>query len=198
MEDLSGFRRAALAVALLNLGFFAIEFVVALSIRSVSLLADSIDFFEDGAVNLLIFFATAFSLLVRSRVGMALAVVTFIPAIATVWIAIAKMFDPERPNPLAMGLTAGAALTINLIAAGLLARHRHLEASIARAAWLSSRNDAIANFAIIVVALLSVWIVTGWFDIVVGLGIAALNVSAARTVWRAARAERLDAQSLEP
>jgi len=198
MEDLSGFRRAALAVALLNLGFFAIEFVVALSIRSVSLLADSIDFFEDGAVNLLIFFATAFSLLVRSRVGMALAVVTFIPAIATVWIAIAKMFDPERPNPLAMGLTAGAALTINLIAAAILARHRHLEASIARAAWLSSRNDAIANFAIIVVALLSVWIVTGWFDIVVGLGIAALNVSAARTVWRAARAERLDAQSLEP
>lgn len=198
MEDLTGFRRAALAVALLNLGFFAVEFSVALSIRSVSLFADSIDFFEDAAVNLLIFLAAAWTLLVRSRVGMVLAVVTFIPAVAAVWIAFAKMFDPERPNPLAMGLTATAALTVNLIAAGVLARHRHLEASIARAAWLSARNDAIANFAIIVVAFVSVWIITGWFDIVVGLGIAALNVSAARTVWRAARAERLDARSLEP
>lgn len=197
MEDLTGFRRAALTVALLNLGFFALEMVVALSIRSVSLLADSVDFLEDGAVNLLIFFATAWTLLTRSRVGRLLALVTFIPAIATVWIAIIKMLDPERPNPLVMGLTAGAALLVNLVAAALLVRHRHLSASIARAAWLSARNDAIANLAIIGVALVSVWLVTGWFDIVVGLGIAVLNASAARTVWRAARAERLDARSLE-
>ena len=40
-------------VALLNLAYFGVEMAVALSIGSVSLLADSADFFEDAAVNFL-------------------------------------------------------------------------------------------------------------------------------------------------
>ena len=40
-------RRVVLAVALLNLGYFGVEFAVALAIGSVSLFADSIDFLED-------------------------------------------------------------------------------------------------------------------------------------------------------
>lgn len=50
-----GFRRFVLIVALLNLGYFGVEFAVALSIGSVSLFADSVDFLEDASVNLLIF-----------------------------------------------------------------------------------------------------------------------------------------------
>ena len=47
MTDLAenrGFRRTVLLVALLNLGYFAVEFVVARLIGSVSLFADSVDF----------------------------------------------------------------------------------------------------------------------------------------------------------
>lgn len=47
-------RRAVGIVALLNLAYFGIEFGVALTIGSVSLFADSIDFLEDAAVNGLI------------------------------------------------------------------------------------------------------------------------------------------------
>jgi len=47
-------RRIVRLVALLNLGYFAIEFIVAIAIGSVSLFADSIDFMEDASVNLLI------------------------------------------------------------------------------------------------------------------------------------------------
>ena len=54
-------RRAVLTVALLNLGYFGVEFAVALAIGSVSLFADSIDFLEDTSLNLLIFFAMAWS-----------------------------------------------------------------------------------------------------------------------------------------
>jgi Co/Zn/Cd efflux system component len=50
-------RRAVLAVALLNLSYFGVEFAVALSIGSVSLFADSIDFLEDTSLNLLILVA---------------------------------------------------------------------------------------------------------------------------------------------
>jgi Co/Zn/Cd efflux system component len=38
-------------VALLNLGYFGVEFAVALAIGSESLFADSIDFLEDATVN---------------------------------------------------------------------------------------------------------------------------------------------------
>ena len=61
----SGLRRVIGAVAVLNLGYFAVEFVVALTIGSVSLFADSIDFLEDTSVNLLIL--TALGWTVRNR-----------------------------------------------------------------------------------------------------------------------------------
>ena len=47
-------RRTVITVALLNLGYFGVEFGVALAIGSVSLFADSVDFLEDTSINLLI------------------------------------------------------------------------------------------------------------------------------------------------
>ena len=48
---------ATALVAVLNLSYFGVEFLVALSIGSVSLFADSIDFLEDTSINLLILVA---------------------------------------------------------------------------------------------------------------------------------------------
>ena len=55
--DVAALRRAVRLVALLNLGYFGVEFAVALGIGSVSLFADSIDFLEDTAINGLILVA---------------------------------------------------------------------------------------------------------------------------------------------
>ena len=52
-----GRRRIVRLAAILNLAYFGVEFAVALAIGSVSLFADSIDFLEDTAVNLLILLA---------------------------------------------------------------------------------------------------------------------------------------------
>ncbi|WP_409048708.1 hypothetical protein AB2L57_18240 (plasmid) [Microbacterium sp. HA-8] len=57
------------------------------------------------------------------------------------------------------------------------------------AAWLSARNDALANLAIILVDILTIWFAPGWLDIIVGVGIGILNADAARAVWKAARAK---------
>lgn len=46
-----GLRRIVLIVALLNLAYFAVEFTVALTIGSVSLFADSVDFLEDASAT---------------------------------------------------------------------------------------------------------------------------------------------------
>lgn len=188
-------RRVVLVVAILNLAYFGVEFVVALSIGSVSLFADSVDFLEDTAVNLLIFFTLAWTAARRAIVGSVLAFVILVPAVATVWTAVLKILDPVAPDPAALSVTALGALAINLTCAILLARHRNHGGSLAKAAWLSARNDAFANLAIIGVAVVTIWFVTGWIDIVVGIGIALLNADAARAVWKAARQEGIDARA---
>ena len=80
-------RRTAVTVALLNLGYFGIEFGVASVIGSVSLFADSVDFLEDTSLNLLIALALGWSATNRARLGMALAGILLIPSLATVWTA---------------------------------------------------------------------------------------------------------------
>lgn len=182
-------RRIVLVVAILNLAYFVVEFAVAVAIGSVSLFADSVDFLEDAMINLLIFFALPWTAARRRTVGSLLAFVILIPAIGTIWTAVAKAFNPYPPEPLALTLTAVGALAVNLTAAALLVRHRHGSGSLTIAAWLSARNDALANLAIITVGILTFWFATGWLDIIVGVGIALLNADAARDVWNAARRE---------
>lgn len=186
----SALRQAVTIVALANLAYFGIEFTVALSIGSVSLFADSVDFLEDAAVNLLILMALGRSVRSRARVGMALAAILLVPAIATIWTAWQKFMVPVAPEPLALSLTGLGALVVNLSCACLLARFRHHSGSLTKAAFLSARNDAVANVAIIGAGLVTAFLWTSaWPDLIVGLGIGAMNVDAAREVWAAAREE---------
>ena len=186
-------RRAVIIVALLNLAYFGIEFVVALRIGSVSLFADSIDFFEDASVNFLIAIALQWSALRRARVGMGLAGILLIPAIATLWVAVHKFVVPLPPAALPLSLTGLGALAVNLTCALLLTRVRSHAGSLTRAAFLSARNDAFANVAIVIAGVVTAHTLSIWPDLLVGLAIAGLNADAAREVWQAARAEHLSA-----
>ncbi|WP_029554851.1 cation transporter [Xanthobacter sp. 91] len=190
VADHAGLRRTVLVVALANLAYFGVEFAVALAIGSVSLFADSVDFLEDASVNLLIFVALAWSARARAKVGMALALILLIPGLATVWTAWDKFLDPVAPQPLALSLTGLGALVVNLTCAFLLARYRHHRGSLTKAAFLSARNDAFANVAIIAAGAVTAFLWrSAWPDLIVGLAIAALNLDAAREVWEAAREE---------
>ena len=190
MSDPHSLRRIVLFVALLNLGYFGVEFLVALSIGSVSLFADSVDFLEDTSVNLLIFFAMTWSTRNRTRVGMALALILLVPALAFLWTAWAKVMNPVPPQPFALTLTGLGALSVNLFCAYILAAYRHAGGSLTRAAFLSARNDALANVAIIGAGLVTAYVwISAWPDLIVGLAIALMNLDAAREVWEAARAE---------
>ena len=190
-------RRAVLTVAALNLGYFAIESSVALLIDSVALLADSIDFLEDASVNLLIALALLLSWtpLQRARLGQFLALLLLAPALATLWMAWHKFQAPHPPDALLLGSVGFGALLVNSTCAVLLARVRRQGGSLTRAAWLSARNDALANVAIIIAAPVTRATGSGWPDLLVGLAIAALNADAAKEVWQAARQEERRAQA---
>lgn len=187
--ETSGLRRAVLIVALLNLAYFGIEFAVALSIGSVSLLADSADFFEDAAVNFLIVAALGWSATRRAQVGMALSAILLAPALAFLWTLWQKFNVPVAPEAIPLTVTGIGALVINLVSGFLIASHRHHGGSLAKAAFLSARNDALANVAIIVAGIVTLYLHSLWPDVIVGFGIAIMNLDAARAVWTAAREE---------
>jgi Co/Zn/Cd efflux system component len=188
-------RKVIIIVAALNLAYFGVEFAVALAIGSVSLFADSVDFLEDASVNFLIAIALGWSATSRARVGMALAGILFIPSLATLWTAWEKFLVPLPPAPLPLSLAGGGALVINLSCALMLAQFRAHSGSLTRAAFLSARNDVLANIAIIAAGLVTAYTLSGWPDLIVGLGIAAMNADAAREVWSAAREEHKVANS---
>jgi len=190
MTDDTALRRTVMIVALLNLLYFGVEFVVALAIGSLALFADSVDFLEDAAVNILIAVAVGWSASRRARLGRFLAALMLVPAAGFVWALVGHIAAPTPPDAAAMSLTGLGALVVNVVCALLLARHRRQSGSLAKAAFLSARNDALANLAIIAAAIVTAAQPTIWPDLVVGLGIAALNLDAARQVWTAARDEQ--------
>jgi Co/Zn/Cd efflux system component len=186
-------RRTVITVALLNLGYFGVEFSVALAIGSVSLFADSVDFLEDTSINLLIAVALGWSATNRARLGMALAGILLIPSLSTVWTAWQKFLMPVPPAAIPLTLVGLGSLVVNLSCAFLLARFRTHSGSLTRAAFLSARNDALANIAIVVAGFITAATKSGWPDLIVGLGILSINADAARKVWRAAREEHATA-----
>lgn len=188
-------RKVVITVAVLNLAYFGVEFTVAKAISSVSLFADSVDFLEDTAVNLLIALALGWGASRRAKLGMGLAALLLVPGLATLWMAWSKYQAPIPPEPFALSVTGVGALTINLTCAFLLARFRSHSSSLTKAAFLSARNDAASNVAIILAGFVTAYTLSGWPDLIVGLGIAAVNADAAKEVWEAARNEHEAAKS---
>lgn len=190
-EDL---RRIVTVVALANLAYFFVEYAVATRIGSVALFADSIDFLEDATVNLLVLTAMGWSAARRRLVGFGLALLLLVPGVAALWTVFEKLSAPSAPEPLALTLTGAGAFAVNLGCALLLTRARHHGGALVTAAFLSARNDVVSNVAIVAAGLATFALGSMWPDIVVGLGIAALNASSAYEVYEAATKESDEAR----
>ena len=194
MTDNESLRRAVRLVAILNLAYFGVEFAVARAIGSVSLFADSVDFLEDASVNFLILIALGWSTARRARVGMVLAAILLIPGLATLWTAWLKFSMPVPPAFVPLSLAGAGAFVVNLSCAFMLTRFRQHPGSMVRAAFLSARNDVLANVAIISAGLSTIYIRSAWPDLIVGLGIALMNAGAAKEVYEAACEENRNAR----
>ena len=127
---------------------------------------------------------------------MLLALILLAPAAAGLWTDWQKLLTLAPPAPLPLTLTGLGALAVNLSCALMLARFRNHGGSLTRAAFLSARNDVIANIAIIAAGAVTAWLWrSAWPDLIVGVGIAIMNADAAREVWQAAHEEHQAARS---
>ena len=179
------FKKSILLVALANLSYFFVEFFVARHIHATSLFADSIDFLEDASINLLIFLALHWTSKNKARLGKVLAIILIIPAFAFLYTAWQKFYIPSVPDPSMLSVTGVGALFINFSCVYILVKFRNYQGSLSRAAFLSARNDALANIAIIFAGLISFIWYSLWPDLLVGFFIMAINLDAAKEIWEA-------------
>ncbi len=181
-------RRVLQIVLWINLAMFGAELAAGLLAHSTALVADSVDMLGDAIVY-------GFSLYVVGRGAVwqgrgallkgAIMAAFGVGVLVEVSLKIARGLVPSAELMSAIGVVALAA---NASVLAFLWRHRSDDINM-RSAWLCSRNDVVANAAILLAAGGVVLTGSAWPDIVVGLGIAALFGASAVEVIRKARRE---------
>ena len=189
MEFINSFKKAVFFVAILNLLYFFVEFIVALNIRSVSLIADSIDFIEDASINFLIFFAVSLTKIKKARISILLSIIMLLPGITALWAIWQQIIHQEPPAPVELSTVAFGALIINCLCTLILMKFRNYSGSLTKAAFLSARNDAFANIAIILTGIITILYPSIWPDILVGLFIAYIRAESALVIFKNATKE---------
>jgi Co/Zn/Cd efflux system component len=110
-----------------------------------------------------------------------------------VWVggsAIYKVWVGQLPEAPIMGAVGFAALIANISVAFVLFQFRGRDMNM-QSVWLCSRNDALANLAVILAAG-GVWVTTTrWPDLVVAGVICGLNASAGIQVLKALKTKGL-------
>lgn len=182
--------RVILIVALLNFGYFFVEFFVALNITSVSLFADSIDFLEDAFTNFLILWGLYLSLKNRIKLGYFLIALIFIPSLFTLVFAINQFLNPVLTDGFSLSSYALGALVINIFCAFLMARFKKADNSLLLSAFYSARNDALANIAMIIAGIITIYNSSHYPDLIVGILIFLLNLDASKAVYEQIKKEK--------
>jgi Co/Zn/Cd efflux system component len=177
------YRRALWIVVILNLGFGVIELAGGFLARSQALKADSLDFIGDGSI------ALGWTAVARSRTALVQGCFLAILGLGVIGSAIWRSFHAIPPEADLMGGIGIAALLVNISAALVLSRFRNEGDATARAIWLFSRNDALANVAVIVAAGLVAVTGAAWPDLLVAGVIALLFLHSAYDIIRDALGE---------
>jgi Co/Zn/Cd efflux system component len=182
-----GYRKALIIAALLNFIMMFVEIGGALYANSIALMADAIDFLEDSVTYMIAVALIGLGRQPRAAFGAITAFLMFVPGLWIAWKTVEQLLYGLAPDPLPMGAVGLLALAVNVYCAFILLPHRKGD-SAHQGVWLSTRNDAIANIAIVLAAVATAFLGSVWPDVVVGLGIAALNLHAAFLIallaWR--------------
>ncbi|MBD3645736.1 MAG: cation diffusion facilitator family transporter [Alcanivorax sp.] len=183
------YRRVLWVVLLINAVMFVVEATSGVLADSRALQADALDFLGDTATYGLTLWALGQSLAWRLRAARIKGVSLLVMGVIVLGNSVWALLQGNAPQGQMMMGVAGLALAANVVSALLLMRHRQGDANI-RSVWLCSRNDAIANLAVLLSGALVVWQGSRWPDLLVALAIAGLFTHSAVSILRQASNEQ--------
>ena len=184
----AAYRRVLWTVLGINLAMFMIEMIAGLRTGSVSLRADSLDFLSDSANYGISLLVAGMALRTRAIAALGKGVTMGLFGIWVLASSVWKAFVGSAPEAVAMGLVGLAALAANGICFTLLTAFRSGDSNM-RSVWLCSRNDMIANCAVLFSALGVARTGAAWPDVLVAAIMAMLALQGAVAVFRHARRE---------
>lgn len=180
--------KALLWAFLVNAAFFVIETAGAVQSGSSSLLADAMDFLGDSANYGTSLLVTGMALVWSSRLAMVKGSVMCGWGIFVVLRAAWMLHAGRIPESDTMTFLSILALVANLGVAWMLRRHREGGAD-RKSVWLSARNDALGNLAVLVAAQGVAFTGRAWPDLLAAVLLACLSLSSGITVLRRAHSE---------
>lgn len=175
-------------VLALNALMFLVEGAASLRAESVSLAADALDFFGDSVNYAASLFLLSAAAMARSWLALAKGALMGVFGLGVLGAAVFNAVNGSAPEPATMGVVGAMALTANAAVFGLLWRFRGGDSDM-EAVWLCSRNDVIANCAVLVAALGVFGARTAWPDLIVGSIVATVSLQASIQVVRRAVSE---------
>jgi Co/Zn/Cd efflux system component len=182
------YRRVLWIALAANFAMFLVEVVAAVWSGSSALAADAGDFLGDAANYALSLGAIALGGAWISRVALLKGLAMSLYGVAVLAYAGWRAWLGVPPEALTMGLVGLLALAVNFAVAVMLYRFREGDANM-RSVWLCTRNDVIANIAVLIAAAGVFGTGTVWPDVAVAALLAGLGLSSGRIVMRHARAE---------
>lgn len=182
------YRRALWFALIVNAAMFVVEIGAGYQAGSVSLLADSVDFFGDAVNYGLSLFVLSLAAVWRSRTALAKGWAMGFYGLFVLAQAAVSAVRGVVPEASTMGVVGALALLANLAVAVVLYRFREGDANM-RSVWLCTRNDAIGNLAVLAAALGVFGTGSGWPDLIVASIMGVLALVASRSVISRANAE---------
>ncbi|MCS0611946.1 cation transporter [Massilia kyonggiensis] len=182
------YRKVLWVALLVNTLMFGVELVSSMKAGSVSLLADSADFLGDAGNYAVSLFVLGMAAIWRSRAAYAKGVVMGAFGVLVLARALWIGLGSHVPEAETMGVISIVAFAANGLVALLLYAFRNGDANM-RSVWLCTRNDMIANLAVLLAAIGVFGTKAGWPDIAVASIMAFLGLSAARDIIGRARSE---------
>lgn len=169
-------RRALWIALIVNATMFIAELGAGEIADSRALQADALDFFGDAANYAISLGVAGLALVWRARAALFKGVTLAALGIYVMVSAFLAMFDGSSPQPALMGGVALAALAANVGVALMLYRFSEGDANM-QSVWICSRNDAIANIAVVAAAAGVFGTGNAWPDLIVAAIMAGLGIS---------------------
>lgn len=168
-------------VLAINVAMFLVEMGAGLAAGSASLQADALDFFADAANYGISLFVLGLSIQWRAGAALIKGVSMGVFGLWVIGSVVWHALHGTVPSWTTIGAVGVAALLANVACLALLYAWREGDANM-RSVWICSRNDVLANCAVLGAALGVFGTGTGWPDIIVAAIMACLALQGAAIV----------------